>query len=955
MATELQLSDEHPLVLELSSLRLAVERFQHESHAASVKLQRHSLDTSHSFERAQVLERENARLREEVALLRAHPEITPHPAVLQVQELTLGLRRVSDKLDLTEEALRVRTTELAAALSEVTKAKHDVESAYELASRIRGREEEGKVIQRELERKARAAEEERKMADLVVQEYADLVRSLEGRPSSNVTAHPRDASGSSSSTTLVDGLAEGKTGLQKLLEEFNAETEKLEAEIVRLHGELATSEAKREAERKGAEHDRSQLGKALVELEKLKVDDQTAAKIVSRYMKFSQSSTDALQKAMDAQKSRHSATIATLSTQVDSLKKSFTSERRQADKLRHALDELAEDLAREAYGRRREVSLRLAFVGREESIAEGLRRWSRKAKELLERSTSSEEGDVAAAFEQALREADVLLLALNGNNLSDGNTAGALARVLTAQNAVANLTNELQEEVQRRIRLERKLGQLEAGGLQTPASAALPIHMPPKAKELPPIARTVVAQEKADDVPVASSPIAPRPPSPSREPSTDREDAIIPASHDVSTENTLPLTTPISAMEEPPIASPDTADKMNAQVLVSPIDVIHQPSPRVPETPTLLVELTTSPTLPVVETMSESRPSTSSITFPSEQQSSTPVASSSVLEEDASLSPSTPPAETATTPTDSAMDTSELLASLAQVRHRYDDLQRSFRDCHLALKDIKKTLTEPLLPSENSAILQTAVERLNDYNEDARVELEIRVADEELAMRGFETLLAVPGAISDEKEHAEVESEIKRFIDGSEKGVSKALQQFTRKLDDLQHDIASIKRSLHELPSPEIPRPTTPKTPPGWSQWTAGLLGSSQRPTSASPAPTFGSVMTTAPRLRHSPSFTQSRRPSVTVDSNSPDPFSSLGLRVPMPSHVTSSHSQNAGPSIRTGVRARTTSAMYMLGLGARSTSLNQTPPKPRAPVPIAAAESDTDAETDEGSQTDVE
>ena len=54
-------------------------------------------------DRAHVLERENAMLKEEVLILRTHPDSAPHPAALQVPELTLALRRLSDKLTLTEE------------------------------------------------------------------------------------------------------------------------------------------------------------------------------------------------------------------------------------------------------------------------------------------------------------------------------------------------------------------------------------------------------------------------------------------------------------------------------------------------------------------------------------------------------------------------------------------------------------------------------------------------------------------------------------------------------------------------------------------------------------------------------------------------------------------------------------------------------------------------------------
>jgi hypothetical protein len=65
---------------------------------------------------------------------------------------------------ITEATLELRTNELTNARSELLKAKQDAEGAFDLASRIRAREEEGKLRERQLEHKARVAEEERRMA-----------------------------------------------------------------------------------------------------------------------------------------------------------------------------------------------------------------------------------------------------------------------------------------------------------------------------------------------------------------------------------------------------------------------------------------------------------------------------------------------------------------------------------------------------------------------------------------------------------------------------------------------------------------------------------------------------------------------------------------------------------------------------------------------------------------------
>lgn len=65
---------------------------------------------------------------------------------------------------ITEATLELRTNELTNARSELLKVKQDAEGAFDLASRIRAREEEGKLRERQLEHKVRVAEEERRMA-----------------------------------------------------------------------------------------------------------------------------------------------------------------------------------------------------------------------------------------------------------------------------------------------------------------------------------------------------------------------------------------------------------------------------------------------------------------------------------------------------------------------------------------------------------------------------------------------------------------------------------------------------------------------------------------------------------------------------------------------------------------------------------------------------------------------
>jgi chromosome segregation ATPase len=253
----------------------------------------------------------------------------------------LALRRVSDQLDAAEKSLLERTEDLTHAISAKTKAQIECESAFERIALSKVREEDAFERLRQLELEIRGKEEERKLADLVVHEYADLVRTLEGRasssvapasgtiaataPSSTAPSHRTTSSlsrmhtpeGSSysqesgatsngrwsqSKETLVgthggptklqaaakgkpvDSLNEGRAGLQRLLGEFHEQTEQLEKEVARLHEELAATQLKLEAAEKAANQDRTELGRVHSELAKALREDKSAAKMVERYM-----------------------------------------------------------------------------------------------------------------------------------------------------------------------------------------------------------------------------------------------------------------------------------------------------------------------------------------------------------------------------------------------------------------------------------------------------------------------------------------------------------------------------------------------------------------------------------------------------------------------------------------------------------------------------------------------
>ena len=115
------------------------------------------------------MEKENARLVEEINVLRAHPNTSPDPSALQNPQLNNALRELSDKLCETEELLLKRTNESLHAARELARVKYERDVAHGIAANAKAREEDCKVRERTLLLQARNAKEESNMADLVVQ------------------------------------------------------------------------------------------------------------------------------------------------------------------------------------------------------------------------------------------------------------------------------------------------------------------------------------------------------------------------------------------------------------------------------------------------------------------------------------------------------------------------------------------------------------------------------------------------------------------------------------------------------------------------------------------------------------------------------------------------------------------------------------------------------------------
>ncbi|KIM36433.1 hypothetical protein M413DRAFT_31670 [Hebeloma cylindrosporum] len=1103
-------ADDNPLSLELKSLRASVARFQDEAHASAVKLQRHSLDNVRVHERAVHLERENDLLRAELAVLRANPHTNvASEAQTQVQELTLSLRRLSHKLSLTEEFLFAKTTQLIHAHAEAVTAKANADKAYELGARMRGREEAGKVRERNLERKVMQLEEDLKMAHVVMGEYADLVRDMEAKSSQ---------SGHDAPQTLAATLTESELSQERSLLQFQADIEKLHLQLEDVTAKLEKTTAQLTAANSSNEIICAELARTRTELEKLQLEDGTAAKMVSRYMQFSQTSTNNLRSTLSTLKARHEGTLSTLSSQNFALSTQLRSSEVQNERLRSALDELGGEIIKESYGRRREVALRIKMGGREDRIVEGLRRWVRRGDEALRTMKDAS----TTALLGMVQDARILLESLEEGAFDEGTAlslSGSRARAFLVGNGLDGLLDELREENDRRVMLEKKIASIRLEDSGTSAPPNVDDDVPPKVPEksypivtekvdqpldesvesnpatspeklYPPIPSTttppvldlsLLKVDRALDGPpdhvsqvqgegrsdslisrkTQSNPAAPTlppekiyhpiptPPPPvvnrdlddhdsqtrggqsdssillieprAKSPPAKKVDPLIPTTTtppvidqglskvDQAVNGTSPdeehsLSTKAKTLDVEETPTPTSSLHSESELASSPkidthVSLDHSEAPG-------MVDTDNSSTSPILVDEKGAPPPPDDISPDNSPHLTAPVAHATHCIEDAPTS--TDLERTAPIPFPSApiIVTPErnpsphpLLADLARVSKRYDDLQRAFRDCHLALEGLKVSLTTHSSPPMPADILEAALGRLDDYTEDARVELEIRVSDEALLAKGYEALLCVPGAMasaavhgeghdkdsSDAPTQLEVETQIEEFVSGNDRAVRKARDTFARKLEDVQHDIASLKRAIYDpdsfIPSSSssshfqtltpsaststlnLAAPTKADTVNGSGGWTSWIRSSPSRPSSPGmgPAPTFGNIMT-SPRLRHSPSTgsfqnqtqgqTQgTRRGSFFGLGSAPseptkDPLAQLGLRVPMPNFGISSHGLSVAGQFGgyggvssilsptspltpigmgmspTTTRARTvSSSMYMLGLGAASST----------------------------------
>jgi hypothetical protein len=240
-------------------------------------------------------------LRTELLVLRTHPDITPHPSTLQATELSLALRHISDKLTATEETLLLRTKERTYTYSSWRRAEEELAHAKRDVQSARDSEREAWAREREHRHELQLAQEECRLRDVALQQYADLIRKLD-------ISRGTSSNASSSSSTLASEygptsdkgdigydedldvsaparhLQQSQVELSHHLASFHAESSHFEEEMSRLHDQLEDAASMTEALTQAHEIDRTRLAELELAADRTRIDDGTSAKMVSRYM-----------------------------------------------------------------------------------------------------------------------------------------------------------------------------------------------------------------------------------------------------------------------------------------------------------------------------------------------------------------------------------------------------------------------------------------------------------------------------------------------------------------------------------------------------------------------------------------------------------------------------------------------------------------------------------------------
>ena len=164
------LPSSHPLILELDSLRSQLAQYQNAAQKSGIQLQTARLEASIAQSRIAPLKHAVAALQAELATLRSTPPpppTSPHEpngsTGTALSELSLAHRRLSAKMDATEQNLQSSQVELAAARQEIQRLTLEKEDDRAKLNELRRREGEWEEEMLWEKTEKRKAEEQKKL------------------------------------------------------------------------------------------------------------------------------------------------------------------------------------------------------------------------------------------------------------------------------------------------------------------------------------------------------------------------------------------------------------------------------------------------------------------------------------------------------------------------------------------------------------------------------------------------------------------------------------------------------------------------------------------------------------------------------------------------------------------------------------------------------------------------
>nr|XP_019000654.1 uncharacterized protein I203_06699 [Kwoniella mangroviensis CBS 8507]OCF64115.1 hypothetical protein I203_06699 [Kwoniella mangroviensis CBS 8507] len=793
----------HPLIAELTSLRQQLAQYQKAAHQASIHLQGVRLELALSKEKEERWTREKDVLEREVEVLRRVSSNTlpptPLPTSNALTELSLAHRRLSSKLDLTETELSSTKSELSKAHLELQRIKQEREGDRAIINELR-RVEEDREEELEWEKGERKKMEEmKKLCDLALEEYQTLVHSLDptavppstpSKPTSSIFLAPSlqrlslDGDNSTSqcndldtppltatsSTTLpssvpvspgetISNLLIGQKGVQQLFQDFTSFLISKDKHIHSLENKIEELEYSFNVSNEQLDAESQKRVEAENERDKALRDDESASKVVERYMNFTQKTHQTLHLHLNNLRKRSNATSSTLRNQLGNLKAELTVEKEKNQKLNEKFDDLLESFLRESTGRRREISLRLKLIAIQEKMQSEFEKWLNK----VDKIRNDIEGIVVEPdiLEGLLDEViDIISSSTNkaekgesGNNdkvrswrglgglinksTKTKSTSGiernheqeSLARILLAEELVTTLVADLQDETEKRMELERQrvdwLAKEAVEGVKADEGddGHVVFDLDDPEHEHIDIDEQHIARDDQ-----------------TRDPQEQKNGIVADKNeiHLIADERPQELdseqTTRTTIQPTPTHAEPPT-----------PISSVPEPSPLTTQLETMF-EPITSRHVPLQKTLHDLTYSLNGL------RNSLPT-----LDQ---------PASSATSPKSN----------------------RKSNFLHLSKL--------PALSSSGDPILTSILDGLHEVIEDARVDVEIALADHERVYRGFEALLNV-GKTKKNQSKENIMNEVKEYISAKDESKDEGYKRLKVRIENIESDLTEIKRVIH--------------------------------------------------------------------------------------------------------------------------------------------------------------